>query len=222
MTQPTSQLFTDSCGIISSFSATSAPVCSLPNAGRRSAGKHCSCRTNAGTLSASPTHQVLGMASLEHICRYFLHTLVCLSDCCKSPLILISPCCCIIGCHRGNRTGCLPLHAAGGSSPFGGFRCATICNELRATKALLRSPPMLKRPFHYNFHASRQTENYPHVYTLLPLRLQISTSSTFQAVLLVHRTLCSVKTSSSQQFPICVFCGFRPTCSSHMFTSPKY
>ena len=61
------------------------------------------------------------------------------------------------------RTGCLPLHAAGGSSPFGGFRCATICNELRATKALLRSPPMLKRPFHYNFHASRQTENYPHI-----------------------------------------------------------
>ena len=120
------------------------------------------------------------------------------------------------------RTGCLPLHAAGGSSPFGGFRCATICNELRATKALLRSPPMLKRPFHYNFHASQQTENYPHVYTLLPLRLQISTSSTFQAVLLVHRTLCSVKTSSSQQFPMCVFCGFRPTCSSHMFTSPKY
>ena len=199
-------------GIISSFSATSAPVCSLPNAGRRSAGKHCSCRTNAGTLSASPTHQVLGMASLEHICRYFLHTLVCLSDCCKSPLILISPCCCIIGCHRGSglaASRCMQQEAAAHSVVF--------VAQLFATNCVQR-----KRPFHYNFHASRQTENYPHVYTFLPLRLQISTSSTFQAVLLVHRTLCSVKTSSSQQFPMCVFCGLRPTCSSHMFTSPKY
>ena len=117
-------------GIISSFSATSAPVCSLPNAGRGSAGEHCSCRTNAGTLSASPTHQVLGMASLEHICRYFLHTLVCLSDCCKSPLILISPRCCIIGCHRGSglaASRCMQQEAAAHSVVFVAQLFATNC-----------------------------------------------------------------------------------------------